>query len=179
MATRRNKKGLTPIISIILLLMMAVSTAAGMFYWLTRIQGQQQGAVESFQSTLFQNLASAVDVVDADYNDTTERLDMFLQNTGNNKIILDNSSSTPTTEWILFDSGQRAVCATNWGATSGAVRCVLNCGAASLIEIGQIRQVALNLSGSNCDISSQPNGSVLSFTLDFSGVTTTAGSFIK
>jgi len=40
------KRGITPIIAIILLLMMTVAVSGAMFYWLSRVQGQTQGAVE-------------------------------------------------------------------------------------------------------------------------------------
>ncbi len=176
---KQNKKGLTPIISVILLLMMAVSTAAGMFYWLARVQGQQQGSIESFQSGLFDNLASAVDIVDADYNTSIGHLDLFLQNTGNSKVPLDNTTTTPTTAWVLFDANQRAICSTDWSGTGGAPLCVQGCGSASVLEIGQIRHIEMNLSGSNCGVGGQPGGAVMSFLIDFSGVTTTAGSFIR
>jgi len=175
----KSKKGLTPIISVILLLMMAVSTAAGMFYWLSRVQGQQQGSIESFQSGLFEDLASAVDVVDADYNDTSQLLDMFFQNTGNTQITIDNASAAPTTEWILFDANQKAICSTNWLGASNAPSCVRGCGTASLIEIGQLKRVTLNLGSSDCAIRNQANGTVLSFIVNFSGKTTTSGSFVK
>ena len=178
-STRKNKKGLTPIIATILLLMMAVSAAAGMFYWLSRVQGQQQGSIESVQTKMFSDLTSSVDVVDADYNDTTQVLDLYLQNSGNSKILLDNSTATPTTQWILFDAAQRAICATDWHGGSGAPACMLNCAENSTIAVGQIRQVRLNLTLGGCSVRSQANGTVLAFQIDFSGKTKTAGSFIK
>ena len=149
-SARKNKKGLTPIIATILLLMMAVSAAAGMFYWLSRVQGQQQGSIESVQTKMFSDLTSSVDVVDADYNDTTQVLDLYLQNSGNSKILLDNSTATPTTQWILFDAAQRAICATDWHGGSGAPACMLNCAENSTIAVGQIRQVRLNLTLGGC-----------------------------
>ena len=178
-ANMQNKKGLTAIISVILLLMMAVSTAAGMYYWLARVQGQQQGSVESFQTGVFEDLSSAIDVVDASYNASLGHLDIFLQNTGNSKILIDNSSSSPTTEWILFDAGQKAICSTNWAGAGGSPKCVKNCGPASIVEVAQIKQVTLNISGSNCGVGAQPTGSVLSFLINFSGKASTVGSFIR
>ena len=102
------KRGITPIIAIILLLMMTVAVSGAMFYWLSRVQGQTQGAVESFQSNLFTNIASEVSIIEANYNDTLEQLHIFLHNTGNTQITLDNSTTYPTTDWILFDSDREA-----------------------------------------------------------------------
>jgi len=106
-------------------------------------------------------------------------LDLYLQNSGNSKILLDNSTATPTTQWILFDAAQRAICATDWHGGSGAPACMLNCAENSTIAVGQIRQVRLNLTLGGCSVRSQANGTVLAFQIDFSGKTKTAGSFIK
>ncbi len=176
---RKSKKSLTPIIAVILLLMMVVAGGGAMYYWLSRIQGQMQGNVESYQSNLFTGLTSAVDVVNADYNGTTYRLDVFFQNTGNRKISLDNGSTYPTTNWILFDSDRESVCSTHWAGGANGTKCISGCGTAIEIEIGQISEVLLELNGTDCDIKTEVNGSVFSFTVDFSGKTTTSGSFIK
>ncbi|MEM2874140.1 MAG: archaellin/type IV pilin N-terminal domain-containing protein [Candidatus Nanoarchaeia archaeon] len=172
-----NKKGITPIIAIILLLMMTVAVAGAAFFWLSRIQNQLQGGVESFQGTLLTQVASAVDVVDADYNDTANELTIFLQNTGSTEIILENKTEFPTTTWILRDSNQVAICSSNWNSTSPA-KCIHGCGPNSKLSVGEIDKVVLELAGS-CDISGFGGGEVFSFTIDFSGKTTTSGSFVK
>jgi len=144
---RLNKKGISPVIAIILLLMMTVAVAGAAFFWLSRIQNQLQGGVESFQGTVFTQIASAVDVVDADYVNasSTENLTIFFQNTGNTKIPISNSGTFPTTTWILRDSDQVAVCSTNWEGTSPNVECISGCGTTTEIEVGQIHQVRLDL----------------------------------
>ncbi len=173
------KRGITPIIAIILLLMMTVAVSGAMFYWLSRVQGQTQGAVESFQSNLFTNIASEVSIIEANYNDTLEQLHIFLHNTGNTQITLDNSTTYPTTDWILFDSDRKSVCSTDWGSTTNSTPCYSGCGSTVELSVGQIREIRLNLTNSPCDITSKVNGSVFSFIIDFSGKATTAGSFVK
>ncbi len=173
-----NKKALSPIIATILILMMVVAVAGGMFFWLSRLQGQQQGGVESFQAKFFTTAATQASVVRANYNDSNQRIDLFVQNIGNNPIPVDNGSTYPTTEWIVFDSNQKAVCSTNWGGPLVSnVTCIRGC--TTDILIGQIRQIALNLQNGQCSIVSQPNGTRISFTIDFSGKTTVGGSFDK
>lgn len=174
-----TKRGITPIIAVIMLLMMAISTASGLFYWLSRVQNQQQGAVESFQGTLFESLIASVDILSAKYGDQQQNLSIVLQNTGNLKLSLTNTSNKPTTEWVLFDSDQKAVCATDWSGTSDNVKCISGCGLTTQLEVGQIQTILLNLTGSACTVQGVINNSVLSFSIDFSGKTTTTGSFVK
>ncbi|MGC8940713.1 MAG: archaellin/type IV pilin N-terminal domain-containing protein [Candidatus Nanoarchaeia archaeon] len=174
-----NNKGITPIIAIILLLMMTVAVAGAAFFWLTRIQNQLQGGVESFQSTSLTQMASRVEVLDADYVKSTSyaNLTIFLQNTGNTKIPLPNSSTYPTTTWILKDENGVAKCSSDWSGAAG-VNCTEGCGSNILIDVGQIKKVVLNISsGSSCWLG-EASGRLYSFTIDFSGKTTTSGSFV-
>jgi flagellin-like protein len=175
-----NKKGISPVIAIILLLMMTVAVAGAAFFWLSRIQNQLQGGVESFQGTIFTQISAAVDVVDADYINASgnENLTIFFQNTGNTKVPVSNSAVFPTTTWILRDSDQVARCSTNWNGTAPNVGCVIGCSPTTEIEVGQIHQVRLDLAGSACSLIGFGNGTVFSFTADFSGKTTSSGSFI-
>jgi flagellin-like protein len=165
-------KGITPIISIILLLMMTIAVAGGAFFWLTRIQNQLQGGVESYQATTLTQMASRVDVLSANYDG--ENLTIHLQNTGNTKIPLTNTSTYPTTTWILRDENQIAKCSTTWSSTD--TKCISGCGENAQLDVGQMAEVKLNLTGS-CKITSA-GGKLYSFTIDFSGKTTTSGSFI-
>jgi flagellin-like protein len=179
-----GKKGITPIIAIILLLMMTVAVAGAAFFWLTRIQGQLQGGVESYQGRIFETMASSVDVVDADYDSDENDLTLWLHNTGNTEIPVDDDNEFPTTTWILRDSQQISLCSTDWSGvgsgTNGSTDCVEGCGSDEIISVGEIKKVKLDLDGSACeDAEDKPGGTVFSFVIDFSGVTTTAGSFIK
>lgn len=170
-----NQKGITPIIAIILLLMMTVAVAGAAFFWLSRIQNQLQGGVESFQGTMMTQIASRVDVVDADYNTSNGRLTMFFQNTGNTKIPINNATGAPTTTWYLKDSSQSAICSSDWSGI-----CTTGCNSTIQMDVGEIHKVVLDISSGACAISdSKYNGTVLSFTVDFSGRTTASGSFVK
>ncbi len=171
-----GQKGITPIIAIILLLMMTVAVAGAAFFWLSRIQNQLQGGVESFQGTLMTQIASKVDVVDADYNNNTN-LTIFFQNTGNTKIPVTMDNTFPTTTWILKDENQVAVCSSNWYNLTYAP-CVDGCSPTTQMDVGEIHRVILDL-GSGCNIPLPGSaGHVYSFTVDFSGKTTSSGSFV-
>jgi len=176
----KSKKGISPIIAVILLLMMTVAVAGAAFFWLSRIQGQMQGGVESYQGRIFENIASRVDVIDADYKlSGAENLTIFFHNVGNSKIPVSDASSFPTTTWILRDSDQVALCSANWGGGTNQTTCTEGCGASTQMDVGEIHKVVLRLSGSACSLSAQSSGTVFTFTVDFSGKTTTSGSFVK
>jgi flagellin-like protein len=168
-----SQKGITPIIAIILLLMMTVAVAGAAFFWLSRIQNQLQGGVESFQGTMMTQIASKVDVLDADYIDTGN-LTIFFQNNGNTKIPVTKKSNFPTTTWILKDENQVAICSSNWDNTTYA-KCTEGCGDDVQMDVGEFHKVILTL-GDKCDIAG--GGKVYSFTVDFSGKTTSSGSFV-
>ncbi len=174
-----SKKSITPIIAVIMLLMMAVATASAMYYWLNRIQTQQQGAIESFQSGVFENLASNVDIIGTKYIDGNQTLELVVQNTGNTKITVSNSGTKPTTEWAMFDSDQKPVCATDWSGTGINTRCLSGCSTSTILDTGQIRRVLLNLTASDCAIQYLANGSTFTFEISWSGKTKSAGSFVK
>ncbi len=175
---KKSKRGLSPVIAVILLLMMTVAAAGAAFYWLSRIQGQMQGGVESYEGRIFENMASNIDVLDADYSTSTENITMFLQNTGNRKIPLLKSTTYPTTTWALKDQNQVVVCSTDWSGQSNAAECAIGCGATAEIDIGQIKKLVVNTAGSDCDISTHGEGKAFTFTIDFSGEASTSGSFI-
>ena len=56
-----------------------------------------------------ERLASTINWEDADYNRTTEILNIYIQNVGTTDIPVDNSSTDPTTTWILKDSNNQKV----------------------------------------------------------------------
>lgn len=179
MISINGQKGITPIIAIILLLMMTVAVAGAAFFWLSRIQNQLQGGVESYQGTIFTSMASAVNVVDADYDATHVNLTIFFQNTGNTKIPVSDGSDYPTTTWILKDFNQVARCSTNWNASSDA-ECQVGCDhdPPEYIDVGEIHKIVLRLED-DCSIDvADDGGKVFYFTVDFSGKTTSSGSFI-
>jgi len=170
-----NSKGITPIISIILLLMMTIAVAGAAFFWLTRIQNQLQGGVESYQATTQIHMASKVEILASNYDG--ENLTFAVQNIGATKVPISTSADPPTTTWILMNENRAPVCSTNWNGTY--VNCTSGCG--TDLDVGQVRLINLRLN-STCNISdvakTSGKGKLYSFTIDFSGKTTGSGSFI-
>lgn len=175
-----NKKGITPIIAIILILMMVVAIGGAMFYWLTRIQGQSQGGIESFQGRFFTTAATQANVLRVHYNGTfanNEFIFLYVQNIGNSNVPTSVNGTTPGTEWLVSDSAGRGICSSSWNASGGLPSCMKGCG--TDILPGQIREMKINLTGSICTLQNVTNGTQISLTIDFSGKTTTSASFIK
>ncbi len=81
-----SKKAITPILAIILTLMMAVAISSALFYWLSRIQNQQQGTAAQSQERLFETLATCLNVPTFDYNTLDNQSNLIVQNCGNTKI---------------------------------------------------------------------------------------------
>jgi len=174
-----NKKGITPIIAIILLLMMTVAAAGASFYWLIKIQGEMQGGTEQYQENVFERLASTVNWEDADFNRTTEILNIYVQNVGTTDIPVDNSSTDPTTTWILKDSNQQTICSTKFDGASGAVSCTSTTTCGSNIAQAATANIRLNLSGSDCSLTGYADNSLIRATIFFSGKATVSGTFEK
>ncbi len=184
---KKSKKGLTPIIAVILLLMMTVAAAGAAFFWFIRVQGELQGGSEQYSQELSEKVSSNVDTILAQYNQYTGyasgvkthfgNITFLVRNTGSAKVPLTNSSSPPTTTWILQDSDQNIICSEDW-ANSPSI-CQSGCGAD--LGVSGIATIILNTSGA-CDIgntTTYPNNSLFYFKIDFSGQTATGGSFRK
>ena len=178
---RRNKKGLTPIIAVILLLMMTVAAAGAAFFWFIRVQGELQGGGEQFAQDLTEKVISGVEFILAQYDTLgtgTGNLTIIFKNTGQTYVLVSNSSSAPTTTWLLQDDDQDIICNQLWSVTSSSV-CLTGCDID--IPIGALHTVVLNLTG-DCDLSSDttfPNGTLFFLKVDFSGQVATGGSFTK
>jgi flagellin-like protein len=172
-----GKKGITPIVAIILLLMMTVAAAGTSFYWLIKIQSQMQGGTEQYQENVFDRLASTVNWLDADYNSTAETLTIYLQNVGTTDIALDNSTTDPTTTWILKDSEQTTVCESKFDGVGTNVDCYTGCGSTTELSSSGSTSIALNLTNTGCDISGYADDTLMRATIFFSGDATTAGTF--
>lgn len=177
---KSNKKAMTPIVAIILLLMMTVAAAGTSFYWLVKIQSEMQGGTEQYQENVFDRLASTVNWLDADYNSTAGNLTIYLQNVGTTEIPLDNSSTDPTTTWILKDSEQVTVCESKWGSADGTStnpNCTLGCGPTTTLKASATTSIALMLNDSACEITSYADDTLMRATIFFSGEATTSGTF--
>jgi flagellin-like protein len=172
-----NTKGMTPIVAIILLLMMTVAAAGTSFYWLIKIQSEMQGGTEQYQENVFERLASTVNWLDADYNSTEENLTIYIQNVGTTDIPLDNSTTDPTTTWILKDSEQVTVCESKLDGVGTNPNCFSGCGASTNIGASSSAALLIELDGTECDINGYAEDSLMRVTIFFSGKATTSGTF--
>jgi len=79
----RVRKGITPIIAIVLLLMMTVAAAGGAYAWLTQLQDQ-------FQERANENLNRDISVIDMTCynNDTAGYVEVFFKNAGSAELDL-------------------------------------------------------------------------------------------
>lgn len=82
------KKGITPVIAVILIVMITVAAAGSMFFWITRIQNQGQGAVENSQSILLERIATCVDIPSMRFNVLDNKSRLAIQNCGTSEFIL-------------------------------------------------------------------------------------------
>ena len=175
---KKNKKGITPIIAIVLLLMMTVATAGAAFFWFIRIQGELQGGTESYTGELSEKMSAKVDVLVTYYDGN---VNIYLQNNGNIEVPISKSGTNPTTTWILQDPNQNVVCSSYWGDAT-KTECVSGCtGTGTTLEIGEIQKVELDIDG-DCNIASNATytaGSKFYFIIDFSGEVATGGEFVK
>lgn len=172
---KNNRKGITPIIAVVLLLMMTVAASGAAFFWFVRIQSEMQGGTEAYQQELTEKVTSKVDVITTQY--TEGDLHIYLINHGNNAVPIDSSDNTPTTNWILYDSNNDIVCASDWEGSPAD--CTTGCDAGDDLEIGEIRKIVLNLGDPCDDISSYSAENMFSYTIDFSSVVGTGAQFVK
>ncbi len=78
-----GRRGITPIIATILVVMMTVAAAGAMFFWLTKIQATGQGAVEESQTTLLERMSACATIPTFNYNNYDNKSNMDIQNCGN------------------------------------------------------------------------------------------------
>lgn len=188
MNKKLNKKGLTPVIAVILLLMMTVAVAGAAFYWLVKIQGSMQSGTESYEGKLVERMAGKVGLSAVYYDRDNKLLKLYLQNQGNTEIPLTDSATPPTTTWILLDNEQQTICSGDWSGNSAAGGYNAKCtgtGCDSALVLGAVREVILDLDYQNsglCDISDDddyPEETMFYFVADFSGKATAGGQFLK
>ena len=176
-----SRKGLTPVIAMILLLMMTVAAAGASFYWLVRIQSELQGGTQMYQKTTFEAMTSSVIWQTSSYNRTSEILTIVALNTGTAKIPISDSTTSPKTVWTLTNGDGDILCTSDWsgldsdGDGTNDTKCLSGCG--SDLVLKDSRNIELNLSDSECDISSQSNGSTVAVDITFSGIAPLKGQF--
>ncbi len=145
--TFRSKKSITPVIAIILTMMIAVAAGGGMFYWITRLQNQEQGAVQQGQQRLFETLSACLNMPSFDMNFANNNSNFVLQNCGNTQInfgdakiddfgVVSTSGIDPCTFTVnttncigcpvSLKPGEAATLSFNWTAEKRCVNQIIN-----------------------------------------------------
>ncbi len=102
----RTRKGITPVIAIVLLLMMTVAAAGGAYAWLTQLQEQFQNQAES-------SIERGINIVDMQcYNqDGSGYVEVFFKNSGTKALDLNpidmniRAGSTGNINYTLTQTG--------------------------------------------------------------------------
>jgi flagellin-like protein len=170
-----GRRGITPIIATILVVMMTVAAAGAMFFWLTKIQATGQGAVEESQTTLLERMSACATIPTFNYNNYDNKSNMDIQNCGNTML-------------TIGDGDDNALIASN--SCSFNLDCDIIEGDCPLvIGPGGFKTAILNLEEANCgsnktaaDILADQEGLQHQFILTIgtsgSATTTTARSFV-
>jgi hypothetical protein len=109
-----NKKAITPIISILLMVMLTVAIGSGFYFWYSDVQSSSQQTAQYYNQELLDNMIAETDIVDTPaYNTLAEdqyciegTLVFHLQNTGANSIEIDKSKAYIR----LWDSNDETIC---------------------------------------------------------------------
>ena len=165
-----NKKGLTPIIAVILLMMMTVAAAGAGFFWFVRIQGELQSGGENYATDLGETINSNLYIVNSEYD--SGDLKLIVRNTGGVNIPVNKGLDSPTTSIILNQGDGQVICNTFLG--SSFAECTKGCG--NDILVGETQEINIDLSG-DCSLTSYTEDTSISFSMDFSGKAGTGGEF--
>ena len=165
-----NKKGLTPIIAVILLMMMTVAAAGAGFFWFVRIQGELQSGGENYATDLGETINSNLYVVNSEYN--SGDINLIIRNTGGVDIPVNKGLDSPTTSLILQEGDGTVICSTYLG--SSIADCTKGCG--NDILVGETQTINIDLSG-DCSLTSYSEDTSIGFSMDFSAKAGTGGEF--
>ena len=173
-----NKKAMTPMLAVVVLLIITVSVSGGAFFWLNKIQGQISQE-EDLQVRTIGTDSSKVDVVASEYDVNNNKLTLFLQNLGQTTVPLASSASVPTTIWVVKDQRQSVLCSCDWSGKDNGPVCLEGCNKA--IAGGEILKVVIGNVGPGtlCNIGGQASGSLLTLTIDFGGKAVATGGIVR
>jgi flagellin-like protein len=177
----KSKKGITPIIAVILLLMMTVAGAGAAFFWFVRIQSEMQGGTESYSEQLSEKIAARVDISEIDYiqGGGDANLTIIVRNNGNVPVSLTDSETT----FILKDYNNNIICNSKLNGSdaedAGDVFCMSGCSGTLDIKSAQELKLAVNDTGGPCYINpaTYGNDTVFTIKMDFAGVAASGGQF--
>jgi len=109
-------KGIVPIISILLMIMLTIAISSGLYFWFAKIQSSSQSNTEQYSEELLGSMITTLDVVDKPtYNTLAEEIECIsstlvfhLQNTGAQKINMDKSNIYLR----IWDDNDKTICYT-------------------------------------------------------------------
>ncbi len=188
------KKGVTPVISTILLVMMTVAAAGAAFYWILSVQGGLTGGSEQHAESLNEHVNSQLLIDEIQYDvrnpygpatstnseNLSGNITMVLSNVGAQPIPIDSSTTSPLMSIILKNKDQVLVCSPS-DVNGSNVDCISGCGDGATLDAGERTTVKLSLN-ETCDIgniTTYPNGTLFYLNMDFSGQVGTQASFRK
>ncbi len=169
----KNRKSLSPIIAVILILMMTIAGAAAAFFWFVRMQSELQGGTETYSDELSEKISSRIEITEAEgkttYNLTQEdawnaNATLYLQNRGTKTISINDSKITA----ILRQDGN-TVC--SGVANVNPIKCISGC--TGTIKENELIQIIMEFNATTCNA----NEGRYKLTLDFNGETSTAKEF--
>ncbi len=88
------KKGITPVISVVLLIMLVVAITGGAYYWMTNVQGSMQERVGSSIQESSEMSTASFSIVSAVCNGTSDFVNLTALNTGQSSLDTGNSIVT-------------------------------------------------------------------------------------
>ena len=167
-----NKKALSPIIAVILILMITIAGAAAAFFWFIRMQSELQGSTETYSEDLSEKISSRVEVVNSDAYTTNVTAStwlgnatLYLQNQGTNDLDLTDEKIVG----ILTKSGD-TICSGRLNGT--IIHCISGC--SGTLSSRDIKAINLNFSVDDCNVAEGK----YKLALDFNGETATAKEFV-
>ncbi|HIH13853.1 MAG TPA: hypothetical protein HA224_01215 [Nanoarchaeota archaeon] len=132
-----HKKALTTPVAMILSLMMVIAASTSLLFWVTRLQGQEQGSIESSQTKLLNELASCVNIPQMDYNILSNISNLVLENCGNKELDIGDA--------VIEDSG--VVSSQPCGFKLNSTTCS---GCPFTLTTDQVKAVQLLWNATNC-----------------------------
>ncbi|MBN1923904.1 MAG: hypothetical protein JW791_04045 [Nanoarchaeota archaeon] len=105
-----DSKAITPIVSIILLLMMTVFASTAAYLWMNSIQSSIQENVQSNLQESFTGQLTSFTLISTICNATSDNITLIMMNTGSvdissGDLVVSLSSTTGSTLEIIIDSG--------------------------------------------------------------------------
>jgi|GEM_PF-2489120 len=173
----KNKKAMTPMLAVVVLLIITVSVSGGAFFWLNKIQGQIEGDQNSEVRGL--GAVGKIDVIASEYDANQNQLTLFLQNLDPEAIPISSSAAASATVWVVKNTKQEILCSTDWSGNDNGPKCTEGCN--KDINTGEVMKVVLSNVGQNslCNIGAQPSGTLLTLTIDFGGKAVATGGIVR